>query len=430
MRTTTLWPAMALLVACSDSNSTTTPDAAVTADAKPVTPDAPPTVTFHPGDDIQGPLIAARTGQTFLFTEGQYDFTQELSLTVAGVTLKGMGERNNIVLDWSGQTTGGNGILVTAGDFVIEGLSIQNTKGDSVRVQGPDADHKIKNVTFRNLKVSFTAGAVKENPGYAIYPTTAENVLIEDCDVSGVTDAGIYVGQSANIMVRNNTVHENVNGIEIENSTGAEVMNNTAMNNVAGILVFNLPHLPVKAGSMTVVHDNMILSNNHVAFSPANGGIAAQVPPGAGVFVLAADKTEVRDNTISGNESTGLVVIGCSTLAVILGDAATCTDTGYDGFAEGTNIHDNTFSNNGTSPQGFFQVFTTNPLPDILWDGSVDADKQDPNGDNKLCIKGNGSATYGKVSTTAPAPPDGSDLATHDCSHTAVPGVTVTWGAE
>ena len=41
---------------------------------------------------------------------------------------------------------------------------------------------------------------------------------IEHCIAIGASDAGIYVGQSNNIIVRNCEVFQNVAGIEIENS--------------------------------------------------------------------------------------------------------------------------------------------------------------------------------------------------------------------
>lgn len=401
MRTPKSWHVFALLVACS-SDSTSD-------------------VTLHPGDNVQAALIAAKTGDTITFAEGTFMFTDEQSLSVSGVTLKGAGI-DKTILDFSGQASGGsgNGISVTSGsDFIMDGFSVRDTKGDSVRVQGT------KNVTIRNVKVYFTAGSTTDNPGYAIYPTTVENVLIEHCEVHGASDAGIYVGQSKNIMVRNNLVSENVNGIEIENSTGAEVTNNTASNNVAGILVFNLPNLPVKTGSMTVVHDNTIMANNHAQFASDPAGIAALVPPGAGMVILAADKTEVRNNTFTGNESTGIAIAACSTL-LLLGEQnqQICNDTGYDWYPQGTYIHDNTFTGNGADPQGIFTGFRTgsDPVPDILWDGTVDPNKP-ASDDDLFCVQNNGSATFDRAIEEPTT-----DLSTVTCTHPAVPGVMVTWG--
>ncbi len=84
----------------------------------------------------------------------------------------------------------------------------------------------------------------------------------------GSSDAGIYVGQSTNIIVRRNKVWENVAGIEIENSINADVYDNEATNNTGGILVFSLPDLPIKNGRDARVFRNKILDNNHPNFAP------------------------------------------------------------------------------------------------------------------------------------------------------------------
>ena len=50
--------------------------------------------------------------------------------------------------------------------------------------------------------------------------------MIEHCIAIGASDAGIYVGQSNNIIVRNCEAFQNVAGIEIENSIKADVHSN------------------------------------------------------------------------------------------------------------------------------------------------------------------------------------------------------------
>ena len=105
-----------------------------------------------------------------------------------------------------------------------------------------------------------------ENGAYGIYPVQCTNVLVEGSQVRGSSDAGIYVGQSKNIIVRNNKVWENVAGIEIENSFGADVYDNEATNNTGGILVFSLPEMPVKNGRDARVFRNKIHGNNHPNF--------------------------------------------------------------------------------------------------------------------------------------------------------------------
>ena len=65
-----------------------------------------------------------------------------------------------------------------------------------------------------------------------------KDVLIDGCVAIGASDAGIYVGQSQNIIVKNSIAQYNVAGIEIENSFYADVFDNLTSHNTGGILVF------------------------------------------------------------------------------------------------------------------------------------------------------------------------------------------------
>ena len=96
-----------------------------------------------------------------------------------------------------------------------------------------------------------------------MYPVQCQNVLIDGCEAIGASDAGIYVGQSHEIIVRNSRAYRNVAGIEIENSTMADVYNNIAEGNTGGILVFDLPGLIKKGGGNVRVYNNKIRNNNY-----------------------------------------------------------------------------------------------------------------------------------------------------------------------
>ena len=169
------------------------------------------------------------------------------------------------------------------------------------------------------------------------------DVLIEGCKVIGASDAGIYVGQSQNIVVRRNTVRQNVAGIEIENCTRADVYENVATDNSGGILVFTMPDLPKKDGRHCRVYKNAVQANNHDNFAP-KGNIVATVPPGTGVMIMASDEVEVFDNAIENNQTAGLSIVSY----LIAGKPI--KDENYDPFCESIHIHDNRFKANGGKP--------------------------------------------------------------------------------
>ncbi|MBM7093302.1 right-handed parallel beta-helix repeat-containing protein, partial [Streptomyces sp. S12] len=132
---------------------------------------------------------------------------------------------------------GAEGLLVNASNFVIENIAIEDSKGDGLKVN--EGEH----ITIRNVRVEWTGGPSTKNGGYGLYPVKTRNVLIENSVAIGASDAGIYVGQSRDVIVRNSRAEFNVAGIEIENTVNADVHDNIATNNTGGILVFNMPAL-------------------------------------------------------------------------------------------------------------------------------------------------------------------------------------------
>jgi parallel beta-helix repeat protein len=243
-------------------------------------------------------------------------------------------------------------------------------------------------------------------------------VLIEDCEVSGARDAGLYVGQSHGIIVRNNKVYANVAGIEIENSTDSEVYKNTVYDNTAGILVFNLPDLPVQDGRRANVHDNDVHENNRDNFAIA-GTTVAGVPPGIGVLVLAADETDIHANTFRSNGSTAVLIVSCFTNNNLSECRSTVT---YDQFPQQTYVHGNTYEMNGTQPAPIFAgLLNVTQLEDIVWDGDVDPSQ--PN-DKVVCVQET-TATFRDFNARDAFANQSTDVAPHQCMLPPLPPITL-----
>ena len=196
---------------------------------------------------LQEALILMEEGDTLIIKSGYYRFEDGLSLDVDDVTVKGEGIHNTI-LDFKNQQSGAQGLLVTSDRVTLSDFSILDAKGDALKVIGA------KGINMINLKTEWTGGPKSTNGAYGFYPVESENVLIDGCVAIGASDAGIYVGQSKNIIVRNSIAQYNVAGIEIENSYYADVYNNLASHNTGGILVFDLPDLPQQGGHLSLIH--------------------------------------------------------------------------------------------------------------------------------------------------------------------------------
>ena len=181
-------------------------------------------------------MILLESGDTLIIQSGYYEFEDGLSLDVNDVTVKGEGIEDTI-LDFKNQQSGAQGLFVTSDRVTLKDFSILDAKGDALKVIGA------KGISMINLKTEWTGGPKSTNGAYGFYPVESEDVLIDGCIAIGASDAGIYVGQSKNIIVRNSIAQYNVAGIEIENSYYADVYNNLASHNTGGILVFDLPCL-------------------------------------------------------------------------------------------------------------------------------------------------------------------------------------------
>ena len=311
--------------------------------------------------DIQEALILAEPGDVVRLTAGTFYLSDSLSLDVKGVQVEGEG-MNQTILDFSDQQSGAQGLSVTSDNVTLQDFSIQNAKGDAIKVKG------VTNIKFLRVKTEWTNGPSSENGAYGLYPVESTNVLIDGCVAIGASDAGIYVGQSKNIIVRNSRAEYNVAGIEIENSYYADVFNNLATNNTGGILIFDLPGLPQQGGHHVRVFNNRSVGNNTDNFAP-EGNIVGEVPRGTGIIVQANSDVEIFDNEIGDNDTVNIAV-------VTYGNET--DDQTYYPHPKSIQIHGNEFGPTGYNPdtskgelaQILFDLSGGN-MPDIFWDGLV-----------------------------------------------------------
>jgi len=296
------------------------------------------------GQSIQDAINLAQSGDTVLVQLGTYH--ESLTLDVSGVTLLGVEESGQRpVLD--GDHTLSDGLVGSASDVEIRRFAVRNYSSNGVMINGG------RNVTFRDLYF-YDTGL------YGVYSVECVGVLIERCEVTKVRDAGIYAGQSKDVVVRGCIAYGNVTGIEIENCVNTVVKNNETYNNSGGILVFLLPNNPSKISRNCLVSNNLVHDNNHVNFADPTA-IVSNVPPGTGILIMAADDVEVTDNEITGNNSYG---IGVVSLEMVL-EAEDGFDV--DPAPERCWIHDNSYGGNGSDPH-LFLVEQGFPGADLLWD--------------------------------------------------------------
>ncbi len=367
---------------------------------------------------LQQRLLDAKTGEVIEIPAGRYAFDRSLSLRVNGVTIRGAG-KDKTVLSFKGQKSGAEGLIVNADNFTLENLAIEDSKGDGLKV------NEGENIIIRGVRVEWTNGPDTDNGAYGLYPVQSKNVLIEDSVVIGASDAGIYVGQSQNIVVRRNRAERNVAGIEIENCIGADVHDNVATENTGGILVFNMPDLP-QPGHTTRVFNNKIFKNNTDNFG-RKGTAVASVPAGSGVVIMSNDDVEIFGNEVSDNRTANVII-------------ASHYSAGYEGkykpaptfdpYPERIYVHDNKFSGGGDSPDGLelkalkLAMFGLGGhLPDVMWDGYVNTKRTEG---PQICIQG----ASGVINADGPNKNKNpkSDAAPFNCKLEPLPPVTLQLG--
>ena len=307
---------------------------------------------------LQTALLDAKPGDVVALGAGRFELTDGLSLDVDDVTLKGAGPEAT-VLSFKGQKGAGEGLLITSDKVTVRDFGVEDTRGDGIKAKGSDQ------ISFINVRVEWTGGPNEKNGAYGVYPVTSTNVLIDRVVVKGASDAGIYVGQSKNIVVKRSRAEFNVAGIEIENSYNADVFDNVATHNAGGILVFDLPNLPQMGGHSTRVFRNKVVQNDTKNFAP-KGNIVASVPTGTGVMVMANRNVHVFENEIDANQSAAVMLVSY---------VQKFDDKTYNPLPRDVVVRDNRIGKNGWDPKfdggKLLALVGGGSIPPVLWDGVV-----------------------------------------------------------
>jgi parallel beta-helix repeat protein len=363
---------------------------------------------------IQRMFVTAVDNSTIELPEGTYQLNMSLWLDgKKNVLIKGKG-MDKTILNFTNQVSGAEGIKVTNGkNITLQDFTVQDTKGDAIKTQQVDG------IIFKHVKAEWTRGANSKNGAYGLYPVQCTNVLIDGCEARGASDAGIYVGQSSYIIVKNSKATENVAGIEIENSLYADVYDNEATNNTGGILIFDLPDLVQKKGGYIRVYRNNVHHNNHINFAP-KGNIVGKVPQGTGVMILATNHVDVFENKIINNITAGTAIVSYYITENPIKDSS------YYPFPTQINIYNNTYERAAVRTTGKgrmgkmyrFKLRFGKNVPHIQYDGIVD--KKSP---AEICIRNNSNQSFANLDAENGFKHISRDASKHDCSLQPVPKV-------
>jgi parallel beta-helix repeat protein len=316
---------------------------------------------------IQTAVNAAAAGDKLLIGSGTYQ--EQVSIATDNLQLVGCGGGTNnrpLVSRPSGAGPFGNGISAGGiNGLVFQSLDIFGWDDNGIFIANADG------ITFRDVHAD---GNI--NSTYGIFPVTSNNVTVEDSSSVHVRDAGIYIGQSTNILSRYNRAEGNVAGMEIENSDTATVHNNYCADNSGGLLVFKLPNLPIQVSQNHNVFDNVSLHNNTPNFG-IPGSTVSLVPTGTGLLIISNRGGQFHHNIVEDNNSFGIALVDQQAVNALVGGnpppfdptSHTCAAGANNGAlcsadsecpggacvenqkAVNNKIHDNQISGNGTAPE-------------------------------------------------------------------------------
>lgn len=333
-------------------------------------------------DNILTAIFQASAGDVIELCEGKFDMPTGLLInSKPGLTLKGAGMKKTF-LNFA-KSDSAEGINASYSDgLILQDFTVEDTPGNGIRI------FRSRYITMRGVRARWhdLAGRDETDPAYtprsdvgayALYPVETRHILMENCEAHGASDAGVYVGQSSDIIVRNCLATYNVAGYEFENTYRAIFEKNVATKNTGGFLIFDLPDLR-QYGEKNIVRNNKSYNNNTENFAPI-GNIVGLTPRGTGMLILASDQLEIYGNEIHDNDTIGIAMVNFGLVD------NKYPDQRYDFYPEGVEIHDNTFANNGSNPQlpdANRGVASALPLilrvknfgrgADIVWDGGED----------------------------------------------------------
>ncbi|HET7064855.1 MAG TPA: NosD domain-containing protein [Rudaea sp.] len=339
------------------------------------------TRVVHPGDSIASALQFSQSGdrivvQPGVYHEGAAGDLNALTVTVDGIELIGNSRPGRpVVLENAGGQSYGiwvspadsTGAAAEANDesppcatsgavlrhFALTGFTVRGFDEHGVHLACVDGFALADNISDGNLV-------------YGLFPILSKHGLLARNEVvNTTTDAAVYVGQSDDVLVTRNRVHDSLLGIEVQNSRHCAVTANDVFGNTLGILLDVGVDKVIKTQETTFVGFNHVHDNNR-ANSASPDDFIAVLPPGIGVLLVGADTSVVSRNNVSANGFAGIANVSLCLGLALAGQP--CAGIDVDPWPDGNRITNNIAQGNGGILTGIPELDALSA--DLVWDGS------------------------------------------------------------
>jgi parallel beta-helix repeat protein len=299
------------------------------------------TIIVQPGESIQAAVDAAPPGSRIVVMPGEYVEThggQAAVLVEKSLQLIGSDEGGEVKILPGPGNTEGIWVRGTADAFIedvlIEGFTIDGFSENGIWT------FYVRNFEIRNNNVG-------NSDHVGIYPQLSAQGLVRDNTAFGGLDSAMWVSGSEDIRVIDNEAYGAPIGLQVNVSKNVEVDNITAYDNVTGIalthplasglgddvdLAFGYRSESVRFANSNVYDNNLV--------NPVTSGSVGALPRGTGLLIAGHDRSYVEDNSFTGNDWGGVVLV----------DYCVATgETDDDCAPDGNTIVRNTITGNGTN---------------------------------------------------------------------------------
>jgi parallel beta-helix repeat protein len=206
---------------------------------------------------------------------------------------------------------------------------------------------------------TLTRNLAQDDQVYGLFPVRSHHGTVSDNEAAGtLLDAALYVGQSDHVVIINNRSHDNLLGLEIENSSDITATGNDLFANTAGLIADINAQLQKTDQTNIVIADNTVHDNNRP--NTIEEGSISETPSGTGLVVLGGSMVTVRSNTLANNGFQGIIVSSYCT-----GLPMACTDLDIDPNPRDVHVLDNRLLNNGTAET---DPVLAHFAADLFWD--------------------------------------------------------------
>ena len=204
-----------------------------------------------------------------------------------------------------GQVTITKSLSIIGNPGFVVGISAATGYGVAIDTPGV-------NVVLRHLSIHATGGFT------GVRMTAGNSLTVEDCDISGFSNQGIYVGTAAEVRIADTSLRRNDSGMAIENNATADIVRSRFIGNST----FGLAAFGSASGTTSASVSDSVASGNN------SYGFVVVAERGTGVAQLSVIRSTASNNHFAGFSVLARLA-GATARMTVGASIASGNDTGF-----------------------------------------------------------------------------------------------------